>query len=130
MMMSRLPRACRRCGASDDGVVAVEFALVLPIFIALLFTIVVSTSVYIDQLQLQSVARDAARTESVAPATGCSVAMGEISPNSMGTVQCIVHQSCAGGSVNLELISTQQVSIPVVGNRTVVLHATSSFVCS
>lgn len=130
MMMNRLPHVRQRRAASDDGVVAVEFALVLPLFIALLFTIVVSTSMYIDQLQLQSVSRNAARTESVAPSTGCSTAMSEIASNSMGTVQCIVHQSCTSGSVNLELISTQHVSIPIVGNRTVVLHATSSFVCS
>lgn len=130
MIKNRLSRVISRRETSDDGVAAVEFALVLPIFVALLFTIVVSTSVYIDQLQLQSVARNAARSESVAAASGCAVATQELAPNAMGTVQCIVHQTCSSGMTRIELISTQQVTIPVVGNRTVVLHATSSFVCS
>lgn len=130
MITLRSSRYPRDRETSDGGAIAVEFALVLPIFIALLFTIVVATSVYIDQLQLQSVARDAARAESVATSSGCALALDELSANPMGSVQCIRHQSCSSGAVRIELISTQQVSIPVVGNRTVELHASSSFVCS
>ncbi len=130
MIKNRLSRVVFRRETSDDGVAAVEFALVLPIFVALLFTIVVSTSVYIDQLQLQSVARDAARSESVSAASGCTVATTELATNAMGNVQCVVNQTCTSGTVRIQLTSTQQVSIPIVGNRTVVLHATSSFVCS
>ena len=130
MITARSSRGRHDRETSDGGAVAVEFALILPIFIALLFTIVVATSIYIDQLQLQTVARDAARAESVATSSGCAIALDELAANPMGNVQCIRHASCSDGAVRIELISTQEVSIPVVGNRTVELHASSSFICS
>ena len=113
----------------DAGVVAVEFALVLPALVALLFTIVTAGSVYIDQLQLQSVARDAARIASVSPATACTLARSELSTNNVGTVQCTLVSDCLSAAAQARLSAQQTFAIPIVGNRTVTLHASSTFAC-
>ena len=117
-------------GLDDGGVVAVEFALVLPILVVLLFTIVTAGSIYVDQLQLQSVARDAARAGSVDPGAACDVAHAELVGNNVGTVGCSVVSSCSSGALKVALSATQEIVIPLVGSRSVTLHASSSFVCT
>ena len=77
----------------DGGVVAVEFALVLPLLIMLIFTMVVGGSVYLDQLHLQSVARNAARIGAVDSSRACSVALSELASNDVGEVQCVLSKS-------------------------------------
>ena len=114
----------------DRGVVAVEFALVLPLLVVLLFTMVLAGSIYVDQLHLQSVARDAARAGSVDPTVACDVAHAELAGNDVGAVSCSVVSQCSSGAFKLALSSTQQVEIPLVGTRSVTLHASSSFVCA
>jgi Flp pilus assembly protein TadG len=113
----------------DRGVVAVEFALVLPLLVVLLFTIVLAGGVYFDQLHLQSVARDAARVGSLQPNGACDLARSELSGNAMGTVGCSVVSSCSTGVFKVALTATQDLSLPLVGNRAVTLRASSSFVC-
>ena len=113
----------------DRGVVAVEFALVLPLLVVLLFTIIAAGSIYVDQLHLQSVARDAARAGSVDPGMACDVAHAELASNDVGAVSCAVLTPCSSGAIKVALSSTQQVEIPLVGSRSVTLHASSSFVC-
>ena len=113
----------------DRGVVAVEFALVLPLLVVLLFTIVVAGSVYVDQMHLQSAARESARAGSVNPAVACDVARTELAGNSMGATSCSVVSGCSTGAFKVALSATQTFSIPVVGNRSVTLHASSSFMC-
>jgi Flp pilus assembly protein TadG len=113
----------------DEGVAAVEFALVVPLLIVLLFTVVLAGSVYLDQLQLQSVARDAARVGSVAPAQACTVALSELSSNNVGVVNCSVVSDCSSGTMKVALDATQTFSVPLVGDRSVTLRASSSFAC-
>jgi Flp pilus assembly protein TadG len=115
---------------NDRGAVAVEFALVVPLFIVLLFTIVLSGSVYLDQLHLQSAAREGARAGSVDSSSACSAALADLSGNDVGTVQCSVLKSCTTGAVQVQLVAHQTVTIPIVGNRSVTLRASSSFTCS
>ena len=132
-MIGRRPgRGITTPDPGDSGVVAVEFALVLPLLVALLFTIVTAGSVYIDQLHLQQVARDAARIASVDSAAACSTATSELAGNSLGTVTCQVVRPCTNGtttSTQVRLTSAQNLSIPIVGNRSVTLTATSTFIC-
>ncbi len=116
-------------GLDDEGVAAVEFALVVPLLIVLLFTVVLAGSVYLDQLQLQSVARDAARVGSVAPAQACTVALSELSSNNVGVVNCSVVSDCSSGTMKVALDATQTFSVPLVGDRSVTLRASSSFAC-
>ncbi len=116
----------------DGGVVAVEFALVLPLLIMLIFTMVVGGSVYLDQLHLQSVARNAARIGAVDSSRACSVALSELASNDVGEVQCVVKKSCSSGvgTAEVELTAIQDISIPLVGDKVVTLHAASSFICA
>jgi len=110
-------------------VVAVEFALVVPLLIVLLFTIVLGGSVYLDQLQLQSAVRNGARVGSIAPSSACAAATSSLSGNDVGTLTCSVLQDCSTGTSQVKLTANQTVTIPIVGVRHVTLHATSSFAC-
>ncbi len=113
----------------DDGVVAVEFALVLPLLIVLLFTIILGGAVYLDQLQLQSAARNAARAGSVTPSGACSTATSELAGNNVGSISCELLENCSTGTVRVRLTAQQTVSLPLVGDRNVTLRASSSYAC-
>ena len=119
----------------DSGVVAVEFALVIPLLVAILLTIVTVGSLYIDQLHLQQVARDAVRTAVVAPTSACAAATSELAGNNLGAVTCTVTRACpttgtsSTSTAQVHLTSVQQFSLPLVGDRTVTLNATSTFIC-
>jgi uncharacterized membrane protein len=132
MRTGRLALRGQRAKPDDGGVVAVEFALVLPLLIVLIFTVVLGGSVYLDQLHLQSVARDAARAGSVDSTKACALALSELASNDVGTVQCNVVKSCSlsTGVAEIQLTSVQTVSVPLVGDKVVTLHASSSFICA
>lgn len=109
---------------------AVEFALVLPLLVVLLFVIVNGGMVFLDQLHLQSAARDAARVASVEPAQACATALAELSGNDVGSTSCELVQDCSQGAAEVRLTASQSIAIPVIGNRTVNLDASSTFVCA
>ncbi|MEY4362038.1 MAG: TadE-like protein [Actinomycetota bacterium] len=129
-MIHRRPATGTPRRRPDDGVAAVEFALVLPILVVLLFTLVFGGSVYFDQLHLQSTARDAARVGSVSSSTACSTALAELSGNQMGTVGCSVVTNCTTGTFKVLLTAHQNLDIPILGSRAVTLNASSSYACS
>jgi hypothetical protein len=107
----------------------VEFAMVLPVLIALLFTMIAAGSVLIDRLDLQSAARDAVRVASLDGADACGVAAGSLEGNDLTISSCLVEGSCDLGSVSVLLATVSPVSIPFVGDRTVELTADSSYAC-
>lgn len=109
---------------------AVEFALVLPLLVVLLFVIVNGGMVFLDQLHLQSAARDAARIASVEPTQACATALAELSGNDVGSTSCELVQDCSGGTAEVRLTASQNIAIPVIGDRTVNLDASSTFVCA
>lgn len=116
--------------SDDRGAAAVEFALVVPLLVVLIFVAVVGGSLYLDQLHLQSAARNGARIGSVAAANACSTATTELAGNSVGSVSCSVLSTCTTGTFRIQLSATQTVSVPLLGDRKVVLNATSSYGCS
>jgi Flp pilus assembly protein TadG len=119
-----------RRGPNDRGVASVEFALVVPLLVLLLFGLVVAGSVYLDQLNLQSAARNAARAGSISSATACTTAQTELAAQSVGNLQCKVLSTCSTGGFRVELKANRTVTIPLLGDRDVNLTATSTFSCS
>lgn len=126
-MTQRLPAT--RGGRDDRGVVAVEFALVAPLLLALVFTVFTAMSVYLDQIHLEAAARNGARVGSVGVKDACSAVQTELKAENAGTVTCTVVKNCTTGTVQVDLTSRRNVSIPLVGNRTVSLRASSSYSC-
>jgi len=115
--------------SADRGSAAAEFAIVVPVLLLLLFTMVTLASVFFDQLQLQAAARDAARVGAVAIADACTTAQASLNGNDVGNVQCFVVDNCTSGAVRMSLAATKVYSVPFLGTRNVVLTARSSFVC-
>lgn len=113
----------------DSGIVAVEFALILPVLVTLLFTMIAAGSVLIDRLDLQSAARDAVRAASLDGADACGVAAGSLAGNDLTLASCVVEGSCDLGSVSVLLGTVSPVSIPFVGDRAVELTANSRYAC-
>lgn len=117
-------------GPNDRGSASVEFALVIPILVLILFMVVVAGSVYVDQLHLQTAARNAARAGSVSSTTACSTASSELANENVGTLQCTVLQTCTAGGFKVQLVANRTVVMPIIGNRSVTLRATSTYTCS
>jgi len=116
--------------AADRGVVAVEFALILPLLVILIFTAVVAGSIYLDQLQVQAAAREGARAGAIDQGLACSVATAELASNQVGELVCTPVRTCSAHQVSeIRLEATQTVSVPLVGDRAVTLRATSAFRC-
>lgn len=117
-------------GPDDRGVAAVEFALVVPLLVVLLFVIVLGGGVYLDQLNLQSAARNAARVGSVDRSAACTTAEQELAANAVGDLSCTVERTCDTGAFRVSLTARRTVQIPLVGTRDVVLDASSTYVCA
>ncbi|MBU3688708.1 MAG: hypothetical protein FGM29_04020 [Actinobacteria bacterium] len=119
-----------RRGPNDGGVASVEFALVVPLLVLLLFGLVIAGSVYLDQLNLQSAARNAARAGSISSTSACTTAQAELAAQSVGNLQCTVLGTCATGGFRVELKADRIVTIPLLGDRDVNITATSTFSCT
>jgi|688.fasta_scaffold44548_7 Flp pilus assembly protein TadG len=113
----------------DGGLAAVEFALVLPVLVALLFGIVVTGLVFIGRMQVQAASREGARAGAIASGQACNAAREQLSNFSSSSVTCTELRDCATTGSRVQLQVTQNVSIPVLGNRTVSIDATSVYAC-
>lgn len=129
-MTARRPAPGSNRAPGDGGVASVEFALVVPLLVALIYIAVLAGSVYTDQMQIQSAARNGARVGSVVPASACPTIEQELATNSVGAVRCELLKTCAGGTVQVRVTAVQHVSIPLVGDKTVTLRASSSYTCT
>jgi Flp pilus assembly protein TadG len=116
-------------------VAAVEFALVLPVLILLMFLVIVAGLVYFDNMRVQAAARDGARAGAAAPGAGCSTALDRLPPAVRTSVTCTQSPACNATSAppvttsTVALTYNRQVSVPLLGNRTVNLTASSVFEC-
>jgi Flp pilus assembly pilin Flp len=118
-----------RC--DDQGIAAVEFALLAPMLMTLLVGIVIAGTAALGQLKVQSAARDGARAASVEPGIGCAVALDRLAgtEQSTGTASCSTVSVCPGTVSTIVITSTQTVSIPIIGSRTITLDADATFEC-
>ena len=129
MNQRRLAPDSPRRGPVDNGSAAAEFAIVVPVLLLLLFVMVSLASVFFDQLHLQAAARDGARAGAIQITDACAAAQAALATNDVGTTTCLVVHDCSAGSVKMSLQAVKPYSVPLLGNRTVTLSATSSFVC-
>ena len=118
-----------RRGSDDHGSAAAEFAIVVPVLLLLLFVMVNLSAIFFDQQQLQAAARDSARAGAINIANACTTAQTSLSGNDVGVLNCSAVTTCTTGTVKMSLVATKTYAIPLLGDRTVTLNASSSFVC-
>lgn len=126
------PRPSHVGSESDDaGLAAVEFALIVPLIVVLLFAVVTAGTAAAAQLGLQSAARDGARAEAVEPSSGCTTATAHLAAASatVGEISCATTASCPGERNTIEISANKVVSIPLLGDRTIALSASASYEC-
>jgi Flp pilus assembly protein TadG len=122
-------RAASKDGRDDRGLAAVEFALVLPALVTMLFGIVVTGLVFVGRMQVQAAAREGARAGAVVPGQACSSARAQLSNFSPASVTCTETLNCATTGSTVVLHVTETVSVPMLGNQTVSLDSTSVYAC-
>ena len=127
-----LPRPNHReSDSADAGLAAVEFALIVPLIVVLLFAVFTAGTAAAGQLRLQAAARDGARAESVMPNSGCATAIDRLANSSatVGDISCTTAVSCPAERNNIEISANRIVSIPLLGDRTIALSASASYEC-
>jgi hypothetical protein len=119
-----------RTGKRDEkGAAAAELAIVLPIFIILVFGIV-EFGLAFNRLQgVHAAAREGARIGAVAPGAECAQALDALDGLGVTGFACTVSQSCPGDKVIVEVSASEEIDIPIVGTRTVSLSGRGEFRC-
>ncbi len=81
--------AMRRFVRCDRGISAVEFALILPVLMLFLFSIITFASTLYVQVNMENAAREAVRRMAVAeaPAAGVPVACDNVQATTVGTAE-------------------------------------------
>ena len=115
----------------DSGVAAVEFALVLPLLVMLIFAAVTAGSIGAAQLDVNSTARDAARAGAIDSGSGCSLASARLADaaTSLGATSCTSVATCPGVDSVVRIDATRNVTIPFIGDRTIGLSSTARYRC-
>jgi len=126
------PRRSRAASAGrhdDEGLAAVEFALVLPVLVALLFGIVVTGLVFIGRMQVQAAAREGARAGAIVAGQGCTAARQQLTNFSSSSISCTEVRNCTSTGSRVQVRVIETVSIPLLGERNVTLDSTSVYAC-
>jgi Flp pilus assembly protein TadG len=130
----------RHHAAGERGAAAVEFALVLPILILLIFGIVEFSISYNRQQALHAAAREGARTASVPSSTTSDInsavtnALQGVTFDSSPTITITpsASQPClnrSGQTVTVQVTANSQLDIPLWNNVTVSLSGQGQFRC-
>ena len=115
----------------DSGVAAVEFALVLPLIVMLVFAAITAGTIATAQLDVNSTARDAARAGALDSNAACTLAAARLADASsaLGTTSCTHIATCPGVDSVIRIDATRTVAIPFIGDRTIDLSSTASYRC-
>jgi Flp pilus assembly protein TadG len=115
LSLLRAPKRGRR--RSDDGAAAVEFALILPIFLLLIFLLIDFGRLFYCQITLNSAAREAARAVALRMTTAqINTAASDAAPNITGmsmnasAMTITVVSTCAVASTTLDAAAKVTVS--------------------
>lgn len=115
----------------DSGVAAVEFALVLPLIVMLVFAAITAGTIATAQLDVNSTARDAARAGALDDDAACTLAAARLADASsaLGATSCTTVATCPGVDSVIRIDATRTVTIPFIGDRTIDLSSTASYRC-
>ena len=121
----------READSRDAGLAAVEFALIVPLIVILLFAVVTAGTTAVGQISVQAAARDGARAEAVEPNSGCLTATDRLAGNSatVGDIDCSTTAACPGDRSQIDVNAIRIASIPILGDRTIALSASASYEC-
>ena len=119
---------------SERGAAMVEFALVLPLLIMLVFGIITFGRAYFAKVELASAVREGARAAALGKSNGdavsATVAAGQGLPVSSGNVQVLA--SCPPGADTAAKVRATYAltyDIPLVSSGTMTLSATGTMRC-
>ncbi len=118
-----------RTREGDEGAAAVELAIILPIFIILIFGIIEFGLAFNRMQGVHAAAREAARFGAVTPGTECDRAAEAIDGLGVTGFTCVVSESCPGTRVVVEVAAAEEIDIPILGSRTVHLESRGEFRC-
>ena len=115
----------------DSGVAAVEFALVLPLIVMLVFAAITAGTIATAQLDVNSTARDAARAGALDSNAACTLAAARLADASsaLGATSCTNLATCPGVDSVIRIDATRTVTIPFIGDRTIDLSSTATYRC-
>jgi len=115
----------------DHGVAAVEFALVLPLVVMLVFAAITAGTIATAQLDVNSTARDAARAGALDSSAACTLATTRLADagSALGATSCTHIATCPGVDSVIRIDATRTVTIPFIGDRTIDLSSTASYRC-
>lgn len=131
--MLRITRPRRR---DDEGAAAVEFALVLPILLLIIFAIIDFGRMFNAQLVVNDAARETARAAAVLNDTDQAEARGRAAASGIGTVTATVTTPCSGdptadatAEVTYQFTFATPLSFMIGANGTKTLKSTSVMPC-
>ena len=114
-------RRTRHINSDDQGVVALEFVLVAPFLIALIFSIAQFGIFFANKVEVESAARDAARTLALNPgmAPAAAVPSGMTLDTTKTSVGCVAGNTTSDARVNI--VSDYVFSVPgfPIGTKTI-----------
>jgi Flp pilus assembly pilin Flp len=122
----------RRNRREDEGAVAVEFALILPLLVLLLFGVITFTRIYYAQIALSGAAREGARVMAVTNDwTAASSATVDAAPGLAGVTPVRDPLNCSPGATMTVTASqpTRTYAIPLYGDITVTLSGQGVMRC-
>jgi len=127
-------RSWRR-NRNEDGVVAVEFALILPVLVMLAFGIIAFGIGFNEKLVVTRAAREAARTMAITDSASAATSAAHTAAPSLDSSAMTVVLTACGPTPDLEDVATATISypydydIPMVGSFSVTLSSQAVMHC-
>jgi len=125
----------RRRRRNEDGVVAVEFALILPVLVMLVFGIIAFGIGFNQKLVVTRATREAARTMAITDSVSASTSAAYNAAPSLDSGSMTVVLTACGPTPDLDDVATASISypyeyeIPMIGSFSVTLSSQAVMHC-